>query len=50
MRAAVSAPASALMIPSQAFPDAVYVEIAGFVLAVLLVGSEFMAARRLRTA
>ena len=40
----------ALMIPSQAFPDATYVEIVGFVLAVLLVGSEFMAVRRLRTA
>ena len=50
LRAACVAAGVALMIPSQAFASAVYVEIAGLVLGIAIVGSELVTSRRLKPA
>jgi TRAP-type uncharacterized transport system fused permease subunit len=45
-RIAYLASGIALMIPSEAFPAATYVEVAGAALALLLIGSDYLATRR----
>jgi TRAP-type uncharacterized transport system fused permease subunit len=50
IRIAYLAAGLALMVPNEAFASAVYVEIAGFVLALLVIGGEFVATRRLKLA
>jgi TRAP transporter 4TM/12TM fusion protein len=50
IRIAYLAAGLALMVPNEAFASAVYVEIAGFVLALLVIGGEFVVTRRLKLA
>ena len=39
-----------LLIPNEAFPNAVYVELSGIAITVLLVGREWLAGRQMKTA
>ena len=50
MRAACLASGIALMIPSQAFAGAVYVEAAGLILGAAIIGGEFVNRRKLKAA
>ena len=50
MRAVYLAAGLALMIPSQAFPSAVYFEAIGFVIAAIVTFGEYFATRQLKTA